>query len=125
MADVDLEAVSRAQYVRDGLAASLVDLPGLSARRAVEMSVPARRQDMELLPSVGAMAMTHESDVLENVERAVDGRRGRARIQGAATFDELRASDVAVRRGQDVDDRLALGRPSKAAAPQHLADRLP
>jgi len=121
MADVDLEAVSRAQYTRDGLAASLVDLPGLSARRAMKVSVPARRQDMELLPSVGAMAVTHESEVLENVERAVDGRRGRPRIQGAATFDELRAGDVAVRRGQDVDDRLALGRPPKAAPTQKIS----
>ena len=73
MADVDLEAISRAQGAGDGLAASLVDLPGLSARRTVEVSVPARRQDVELLPAVGAMAMTHESQVLEDVERAVDG----------------------------------------------------
>ena len=87
--------------------------------------MPARRQDVELLPSVGAMAVTHESQALENVERAVDGRRGGPRIQGAATFDELRAGDVAVRRGQDVDDRLALGRPPQAATAQHLADRLP
>jgi hypothetical protein len=121
VANVDLEAVPGTQCVPDGLAASLVELPGLSARRAVEVSVPARRQDVELLASVGAMAVSHEPQALESVERAVDGRRGRGRIEGSALLDEFGTRDVAVGLGQDVDECPALRRPAEAASAEQVS----
>ena len=91
----------------------------------MKVAVLARREDMELLPAVGTMAVAHEAEALEQIERAIDGRWRRPRISGAAPLDELRAGDVAVRGGKDVDDRLALGRPAQAATAQNIADRLP
>ena len=85
----------------------------------------ARREDVELLSAVGTVAVTHEAEAFEQIERAIHGRRSRPRISGPAALDELRAGDVPVRGGQDVDDRLALGRPAQAATAQHIADRLP
>ena len=125
MADVELEAVSGAKRARDRLSAPLVDLPGLPAGRAVKVAVRARREDVELLSAVGTVAVTHESEALEQIERAIHGRWSRPRISGPAALDELRAGDVPVRGGQDVDDRLALGRPAQPAAAQNIADGLP
>ena len=51
------------------------DLPGLAARLAVEVAVLGRREDVELLAAVVAVAVAHEPELLEDVERPVD-RRG-------------------------------------------------
>ena len=125
MADVELEPVSAAKRVGHRLSAPLVDLPGLATGRAVKVAVRARRKDVELLPAVGTMAVSHEAESLQHVERAIHRRRGRPRIPGPATLDKLGAGDVPVRSGEDVDDRLALARPTQPSTAQHISDRLP
>ena len=65
MADVELEAVTGLQDGRHPLAAPLVDLPGVAAVRAVEVTVPTGRKDVVLLAPIGIVAMAHEPELLE------------------------------------------------------------
>src|SRR5207237_8773127 len=57
---------------RGGLAG--IDLPCLAAGHAVEMAVLVVRHDVELLATVGGMAVADEAELLEDVERSVGGR---------------------------------------------------
>ena len=79
-------------------------------------------QDVELLAAVGAMAVADQTELLENVQRPVDRRRRRLRVDLAAALDELAAGDMAVGLRQDVDERPALGRPPQAALMETLAE---
>ena len=125
MADVELEPVTLPEGGRDRLAALLVDLPRVAAYRAVEVAVAHGGQDVELLAAIGAVAVADEAELLEDVERAVDGRRGGRGVPRPAALDELGAGDVTVRRGEHLDDGLALWRPAQTALPQQAVDRLP
>ena len=56
------------------------------------------RQDVELLAPRGRKAVAEVAQLLEDVERPVDGRRRRVRIARPAAIDQLRPGDVAVGR---------------------------
>ena len=124
MADVELEAVFRTECGGDRLAAPLVDLPGGAAHRAVQVAMLAGRQDVELFPPVGVVAVPNEPDLLEEIQGAIHGRGGRPWVPGAASLEQLGAGDVPIRSEEHLDDRLPLRRPPQPAAPQHVADRL-
>ena len=81
--------------------------------------------DMELLASVRTVPVAHQTELLQHVQGAVDGGRDGRRIDRTAALDQLGPGQVAVGRGQDVDHRSPLRRPSKAAIPQPLADAEP
>src|SRR4029079_6247008 len=73
------------------------------------------RQDVVLLAAVGGVAVGQVAELLEDVERAVDGRRGRVRVPGPAAVDELRSGHVALGAGDHVEDEPPLGRPAETA----------
>ena len=76
-------------------------------------------------PPVGCVAVADEADLLEHVERSVDGRRDRRRVDRAAALDELGAGHVAVGLGQHLEERPTLWRPAQAPLMERLADRRP
>lgn len=90
------------------------DLPRAAAVLAVEVAVLALGQDVELLPSVGAVGMTDEAELLEDVERPVHGRGDGPGVQRPAALDEIRAGDMAVGRRKDLDEGPPLRRPAQA-----------
>ena len=92
---------------------------------AVEVAVLLGREDVELLAPVDAVVVADVAEVLEHVERPIDGRGRRRRIDRPAALDELGAGDVAVGPAQDVDERAPLRRPAQALRMQALADLLP
>ncbi len=98
------------------------ELPGAAAATAVQVGVLARGQDMELLATVGTVTVAEDAQLLEHIERAVDRRRDRVRIDRATALDELGAGHVAVGIGQDLDQDPALRGPPQAARPQSIRD---
>ncbi len=66
-----------------------------------------------------------EAELLEDVKRAVDGRRDGRRVDLAAALDQLRAGHVAVGPRQDLDERPSLRRPAQPAGAQPIADIRP
>jgi len=123
--DLDLEAVAGADGVGDTSGPQLPDLPARAALGAVEVAMLVAGQDVELLVAIGAMAVTDEAELLEDVEGAVHGRRDRRRITPAASVDQLRGRDVAVGLGENLDDRPPLWGPAQASLAQPLADAVP
>jgi len=127
MRHVDLEAAS----CTDGLDGRDDDrivgrqLPGTGADAAVEVRVLGGRQDVELLAPIGSMAVADHAELLEDVERSVDGRRDRVRIARATTVDELRPGDVAVDLGQHLDEDPPLGRPAQSLGTKLIGDAGP
>ena len=101
------------------------DLPGAMAERAVQVTVLARRSDVELLASVEPVGMADEADVLEDIQRAVDRRRRGLRVLGAAALHQLGARDVSVGPGEHLDEQPALRRPAQPTLVEALADLVP
>ena len=87
----------------------------------MEVAVLARRQHVELLAPVGTVAMADQPQVFEHVQRPIDRRWDCRRVERPAPLDELAAGDVAVRPGQHLDQRPALGRPAQPAGAQAFA----
>ena len=83
------------------------------------------RAHVELLTTIGAVAMLDEVELLEDVERAIHRGRDGCRVACAAELDQLRAGDVAVRLDQHLDHRAALGRPPQAPLAQSVANGVP
>jgi len=83
------------------------------------------RTNVKLLPAVGTMAVTDDSQLLQDVERAIHGGRDRRGIHGPAPLNELTARDVTVGRGEDIHEHPPLGGPAKAALAQSIADGVP
>ena len=91
------------------------DLPRFAAADAVEVAVLVVGEDVELLATVGAVAVADEAELLEDVERPVDGRGDCRRVEISAAIDELAARDVTRRLREDLDERPPLRRPAQAA----------
>jgi hypothetical protein len=91
----------------------------------MEVAVDGVREHVELLAAVGAVAVAQHAQIFEDIERAVDGRRDRRRIDLPATFDELGPRDVAVRPRQHLDEGPPLRGPTQAARPEMLANVRP
>jgi hypothetical protein len=123
--DVDGKAATASQGLDHGGRLIGRDLPGRPAFDAMEMAVDRGGQDVELLAAVGAVAVAEQSQLFEDIERAVDGRRDRRRIDLPATFDELGPRDVAVRPRQHLDEGPPLRGPTQAARPEMLANVRP
>ena len=97
MRDVDREAAPALERRHEARRLAGFDLPGRPAIDAVQVAVDGGRQDVELLPPVGGMAVDEQPELLEDVERPVDGRGDRARVDLAAALDQLGTRDVAIR----------------------------
>ena len=82
-------------------------------------------QDVELLPTVRAMAMPDDAELFEDVERPIDRGRDGVGVAHATALDELRAGDVAVDLGKDLDQDPALRCPAQSAGAQLARDRRP
>ena len=80
------------------------------------------RQDVELLAPVGAVAVAEQAELLEHVERAIDGRgdRARGRSPGSARRARTPVTWPSV-FDEDLDERPALWRPAQAAGAQPVA----
>ena len=89
------------------------------------MAVGFDRQDVEFLASIDAVVVADVAETLEDVERAVDGRWRRRRVDGAAALDELGAGDVTVGPAQDLDQGPPLRRPAQTVLVETLADLAP
>jgi len=83
------------------------------------------RQDVELLPAVGPVAVPHQPELLENVERAIDRRRDRGGVATAASIHQVGGRDMAVGLRENLDDGPTLRRPAQATAPQSVGDSVP
>ena len=81
-----------------------------------------RRQDVEFLAAVRAVAVAEQAELLEHVERPVDGRGDGPGIDRPAAFDQLGARHVAVGASEDVDEDPSLRRPAEAASVELVAD---
>ena len=92
---------------------------------AVEVAVILARQDVELFAAVDPVVVPDVAQVLEDVERPIDGRRDRRRIDRPAALDELAAGDMTVGPAEYVDQRPALGCPAQPAGAQAIPDALP
>jgi hypothetical protein len=95
--DVDGEAATSSHGIDDSGCLIRRNLPGRTAGGAVEMPVDRGGPDVELLAPVGAVAVAEQAEPFEDVERAIDGRRDRRRVDLPAALDELGPRDVAVR----------------------------
>src|SRR5262245_26308450 len=103
MAHVDREGATVLEGVDERSRLVGVDLPRRPAAVAMEMTVDRGRQDVELLASVGAVAMAQEAELLEDVERPIDGRGDRLGIDRPTAIDELGAGHVTVGLREDLD----------------------
>jgi len=91
----------------------------------MEVAVLLLRSHVELLPAIGSMTVAHEPDLLEDIERAVDGGRNGRWVDGATALDQLGAGNVPTRGGQDRDHRPALRRPAQSPIAQPLPHARP
>ena len=131
MRHVDLEPAAGIERLdrRDDAPVIAVKLPLATARAAVEVAVLGRRQDVKLLPPVRAVTMAQDAQLFQDVERSVDGRGDRVRVELAAALDQLHAGDVAVGPRQDLDEdalrvtqaNIPLGRFGSATEVAHAA----
>ena len=85
----------------------------------------ARRADVELLAPARPVAVADDPEILEHVQRPVDRRRRRRRVDRAAAFDELGARDVALDVRQDVQQHPPLRRPAQATGAESRRDLRP
>jgi len=67
---------------------------------------------MELLAAIETVGVAHKPDLLEGVERPVDGRRRRLRVHLSTAVEELTAGEVSVGGEKDLDHRSPLRRPA-------------
>ncbi len=70
------------------------------------------RLDVEFLAPVRPVAVAENAQVLQDVQRPVDGRRDGPGVHFPAALDELGSGDVTVRPRQDLDEGPTLGRPA-------------
>ena len=101
------------------------DIPGLTTVDAMEMAVDGQRLDVELLSAVDPVAVTDQAQGLEDIERAIDRRRGRGRVHLATALDQLGAGHMAIGRGEDVDEGPSLGCPAQSVLVQPVAHGRP
>ena len=78
-------------------------------------------QDVEFLAAVCTMGVAHHVDLLEHVEGAIDGRRSRLRIRGAAPVEQFGGGDMALGLGEDAHQQAPLRGPAQAALSQSIA----
>lgn len=121
MRDVDAEpglAFKPPDEVFDLVAAQL-DMA--TARLAVEMTVLVGRPNVVLLAAAGAVAMPDQPELLEHVERPIDGRRHTPTIERSASLDDRRTREMTVARSQHLDDAAALRSPSQPTTAELVA----
>ena len=80
---------------------------------------------MEFLSAVGRMTVADDAKLLEDIERAVNGRGDGVRVEGTTPLDELRAGDVAVDLREDLDQDPPLWRPAKSLRSKLIGDAGP
>ena len=95
--------------------------PALAADAAVQVAVGRGRSDVELLAAIGAVVVPHHAQLFQDIERAVDGRRGRRRVHCPAALDEFGARDVPVGLLEHVSRVLRWSVPAQAAGVQPVA----
>jgi hypothetical protein len=125
MGQIHLEASLTVQsaYQRSGLV--LLDFPGAATAPAIEMSVLGLGKNVEFLPTIDAMAMSHEADLLQDVERPVDGRWGRLRIELPAALQQLPGGHMTGPIPENLQHEPALWRGAHAAGAELAARRVP
>lgn len=89
------------------------------------MAVLGVGKDVVLLAPLGIVPMPHQSQLLQQVERAVHGRGDGCGFQHAASIDQIGAGHVALRPSQHLDDRPSLWRPALTAPAKPIAYRGP
>ena len=100
-------------------------LPRAGADPAVQVGVLGGREDVEFLAAIGAVAVADDPELLEDVERPLDGRGDGVRRKRATAFDELRAGDVAIDLGEHLDEDPTLRGPAQAAGTELVGDACP
>ena len=115
--EVDGEAEVGGQRIHDDRAGFRPNLPGLATAGAVHMPVDVLGQDVVVLAAVRAMAMFDQPELLQHVQRSIDGGWGRGAVTFAATADQLSGSDVAPVFSQDIDQGASLRRPPQTTGP--------
>ena len=124
MPDVRLEAQSLADWRCDSRGVTCVKLPCSATCPALQVGVRRLRKDMELLATLGRVAVTDVAQLLEDVEGAVDGGGVRVRVPFAAEFNELTAGDVAAGLVENLQHEAALGCHALPASMQRVAQDL-
>ena len=127
MGDVDLEA-ALPPYCLDGRDDDRIvgrQLPRAGADAAVQVGVLSGGQDVELFATVRAVAVADDSELLEDVEGSIDGRRDGVRVARTTPVDELGTGDMAVDLGQDLDEDPPLGRPAQPLGSKMVRDAGP
>src|ERR1051325_9309100 len=89
--EVDTEAAAGLKRADERCGLAGRDLPRPAARPAVEVAVLHRRHDVKLFAPIGAVAVADEAEPFEDVERPIDGRGDRLRVDLAAPLDQLGA----------------------------------
>ncbi len=102
-----------------------LDIPGGAALGAVQVAVLRRRQDMELLPSVSAVTVLDDAELLKDIQCPVDGGRDGLRVDRTAPLEEFSAGDVTVRLRKDVHQDTPLWRPAHPSLVQPGTHRGP
>jgi len=74
------------------------------------------------LAALAAVAVADHTELLEDVERAIDRRGSRGGIDGPAAVDDLGAGHVAVHPSEHIEEDAALRRPAQAARPEPARD---
>ena len=95
-----------------------VDLPLRSASAAVQVPVLRGLLEVIRLAPVGPVVVARQAELLEEVEGAIHGGGGGARIVLPHALHELRPGGVPVRCREHVDDDLALIGPALPALPE-------
>lgn len=79
-------------------------------------------QHVVLLAPINAVGVANEPELLQQVERAVDGRRRGQWVLRAAALDQLGGGDVALRPGQHAQQQPPLRGPAHPARTQPAGD---
>ena len=125
MIDLDLEPVGPTHGRRDVGCPRGIDLGRDAAHGAKEVAVLARRKHVVLLPTVRAVEVADEPELLQDIQGSVHGRRCGGRVDLPAALDELSPRDVAVGRRQRLDDRPALRRGTQPSGAKAVTDLRP
>jgi len=96
VADIDLEAVRASKGLGNGGCTRFADFPRGAARGAVEVAMLLGWEDVELLATIGGVAVTDQSEVLQHVQGPIHGRRDGRGVSRSAALDEVSSGDVAI-----------------------------
>jgi hypothetical protein len=113
--EIDGKAATPGERRDDGTRLVRPELPHAAAALAMEVTVLGRGEDVELFAAVRAVSVADEPELLEHVQRPVDGRRDRRRVDFSTAFQELAAGHVAALGGhprQHLDEEEPLWRPA-------------